>query len=229
MIETINTLNGPQLRPSEELDPRVLSRLNNTGKILEIDKTALQLHLQVPRNRDPAKLLKATFDQHSVHLVTQYQESTLQIEDVTLWGRLRGLFDRSTDLQEGKYFTGELLLDSGDVWRVRFDPSDKRKARELWSTPIYLTGRALYYRAASPKIIVSEFGPDEPRDYVAYRRNTVASDPHVAVGKLARIVTLGDERAGGGGAALSAGAGLPRPAIPGRRPGRAGPARRRGC
>ena len=41
--------------------------------------------------------------------------------------------------------------------------------------------------------------------------------------------TLGGERAGGGGAALPAGAGLPRPALPGRRLGRTGPARRRGC
>ena len=43
------------------------------------------------------------------------------------------------------------------------------------------------------------------------------------------ISTLGGERAGGGGAALPAGAGLPRPALPGRRLGRTGPARRRGC
>ena len=41
--------------------------------------------------------------------------------------------------------------------------------------------------------------------------------------------TLGDQRADGGRTALPAGAGLPRPAISGRRAGRAGPARRRGC
>ena len=40
---------------------------------------------------------------------------------------------------------------------------------------------------------------------------------------------LGGERAGGGGTAFPAGAGLPGPALPGRRPGRADPARRRGC
>ena len=41
--------------------------------------------------------------------------------------------------------------------------------------------------------------------------------------------TLGGERAGGGGEALPAGPGLPRSAAPGRCPGRAGSARRRGC
>ena len=84
-----------------------------------------------------------------------------------MWGRLQELADPSTDDKEGKYFTGELLLDNGDRWRVRFKAADKDRARELWSAPIYITGRALYYRVASPRVNVSEFGPDEQRDYEA--------------------------------------------------------------
>ena len=50
-----------------------------------------------------------------------------------------------------------------------------------------------------------------------------------AVARRSDDSTLGGERAGGGRTALPAGPGPPRPAVPGRRPRRTGPARQLGC
>ena len=171
VIHTLKRLNpGPRRQARQqvdaEFDHRVLARLNNTSKILEIDKTSLRLELTA-KDHDRSRRIAAVFDEATAEIVSKYQEATFQIENITLWGRLRGLLDQSTDEDEGKYFTGELLLDSGETWRVKFKAADKPKARELWSTQVYLIGGAFYYRMAGPRIVVTEFGADEPRDYEA--------------------------------------------------------------
>ena len=72
VIEMINSLNSQADPGRAELDPRVLARLNNTSKILEIDKTALKLRLTAQREHQHTRRIEATFDQQSADRVAKY-------------------------------------------------------------------------------------------------------------------------------------------------------------
>jgi len=147
-----------------DVDPKLMARLNNIGKIQEIDKTKMKLELTNGHGRR----LSAVFDRAAASAVAKYQEPTFSVDGVTLFGRLHELTDRMTETEEeGPYFLGELLRDGSDTWRVKFNARDKAKAASLWSKQVWVKGQAIYYKAASPRIVAVDFGPDEERDYEA--------------------------------------------------------------
>jgi hypothetical protein len=52
-------------------------------------------------------------------------------------------------------------------WRVQFKPSDVETATSLFRKQVHITGRAVHYRVAAPKIVVQSIVADTDRDYEA--------------------------------------------------------------
>jgi len=77
------------------------------------------------------------------------------------------LRDRSKAEEGGKHFWGELLLDNGDIWRLRFDTGDAERATGLFRKQVEVSGEATYFAANYPSLRVQRIDEDKPRDYLA--------------------------------------------------------------
>jgi hypothetical protein len=167
VVQTVQSL-GDQPRRAGiaptpvDIDPRIIRRLSNIGKIQEINKTRMELTL-----RHGVQKSTAMFDEAAARKAAAFRDPTFSLEDVTLFGKLRELKDKSDEDEDIKAFFGELVSDDGLVWRLQFAAHDAERAAHLFRQQIYVIGRAHHYRAVAPKVIVTQFGADEERDYEA--------------------------------------------------------------
>lgn len=165
VVRTISTLESETFPPpeDEEINRYVVRRLNRIAPIQEKDK--IEMHLAVKRPGFP-KALTATFGVTAAALARSLQAPTFRMEDMTLYGKLFELSDHSTSEEEiGKYFWGELRRENGEVWRVQFKADDLTLVTPLFRKQVALTGVALYYRVASPKLIADRIELDKDRDF----------------------------------------------------------------
>ncbi|MQA29226.1 MAG: hypothetical protein GEU82_05210 [Luteitalea sp.] len=163
--------------PMADFDPRIVNRLNNIGKVQEIDKTKMELTLRTNGMRPT----KAVLDTAAVKAVSALREPNLTIEGVTVYGKLRELHDKYDDDDDGtKAFFGELLSDDGEVWRIEFKPRDVSSAALLFRRQVFVTGTATYYQAVNPKLHAIDFGADDERDYEAAFDELYGSVPELA-------------------------------------------------
>ena len=113
----------------------------------------------------------------------------MKIEDVTLYGKLRALRDTAPEGEEDRRgFSGELVCDDGNIWRIDFRPGDEMKATELFRRQMYVTGTITYVEASNPRINANDFGLDEERDYVAAFDAMYGSMPELAGVDLATLI-----------------------------------------
>jgi hypothetical protein len=95
------------------------------------------------------------------------REPVFNEQNVTLYGRLTELKDKTLIEREGGKFWGELRRDNGERWRIEFGAHDEDTAKPLFRQQVQVTGDAFYFQTRTPKLIASEVRPDEQRDYLA--------------------------------------------------------------
>jgi hypothetical protein len=85
-------------------------------------------------------------------------------------------------------FSGELVGDDGNIWRIDFRPSDAAKAAGLFRKQVYITGTVTYFKVLNPRINARDFGLDEERDYAAAFDAMYGSSPELANTDLATLI-----------------------------------------
>jgi len=141
----------------------IVRHFSAIGGIQKNDQTELKLSLSTPRK----KAQVATFGDAGIQHVEKFQVSESSIEGLTVYGRLRELRDQSTSERGGKFVWGELVSDTGEKWRVRFNSSDLEEVLHLFRKRVVVTGLAEYYAAYPPRLIAETFHIDQQRDYEA--------------------------------------------------------------
>ena len=149
---------------NQEFDRSLLRRVARLAKIQRADKLELEVSLQRPGIAEP---MKATFGNAGISSVKAMQTPTFEVEGLTLYGKLVELVDRDQSEEDGKGFWGELRRETGEAWRVQFRSGFTDKATLLFRKQVVVTGRAVYYRIATPKIIADDITQDTERDYEA--------------------------------------------------------------
>ena len=95
------------------------------------------------------------------------QKPTFRVEGVSLYGKLIQLTDHDLSDDTQKEFWGELIRTDGESWRIQFKSGDDEAIAKLFRQQVQVTGTAVYFRVASPKIIVDSITLDSERDYEA--------------------------------------------------------------
>jgi hypothetical protein len=140
----------------------VVRRLAKIAPIQEEDKTELTFSLAVQGK--PTEV--ARFGKDGIKMIRRLTTADFSIESLTLYGKLSRLVDRSrTDEQDDIW--GELQEDSGNTWRMKFNPADLKTVRNLFTKQVTVTGDASYYKAISPRLDVKQITEDKPRNYIA--------------------------------------------------------------
>lgn len=171
---------------TDSYDPRLMTRLGSIGKVQEIDKTRVEMALK----SNGGRAQKAVFDRRTSKVLNKLREPNFAIEDVTIYGKLRELRDRAVEGQEDKKtFSGELVGDDGNTWRIDFRPGDAAKAAGLFRKQVYITGNVTYFKALNPRINARAFGLDEERDYLAAFDAMYGSIPELAKVDLDTLIS----------------------------------------
>ncbi len=164
VLQTVEVLEkAERSRPKEEVDARIVRRLNRIARIQRTDKTEMRIELRKPGRKASA----ATFGEAAIACARSLQAPTFSVEGLTVFGKLYELTDKNPDDETDKGFWGELRRDNGEVWRVQFKPSDLERVVRLFRRQVSVTGRALYYRIEKPKIVAEDITQDRERDYEA--------------------------------------------------------------
>jgi len=150
--------------PNVPLDSTLIRRVARVARIQKADKLELEVSVHRPGFAEP---MIATFGAAGLASVKALQSPTFEIEGTTMYGKLVELVDRDKSDEDGKGFWGELRRESGESWRVQFKPSQIDNAVHLFRKQVAVTGKAVYYRVTSPKIVVDSIVADADRDYEA--------------------------------------------------------------
>jgi hypothetical protein len=165
VLETIGRLDMedfPEASASQQMDRRVIRRLSRIADIQKRDHTEMLLSIARPK----AKTVTATFGSNAIAAVRSLQAPTFRVEGTVLYGKLFELVDTThADEEDDKGFWGELSADDGESWRIRFNANAEEKATALFRKQVKLTGTAVYYRIARPKLTCEAIEPDQHRDY----------------------------------------------------------------
>lgn len=164
VINTVGQLEREELPSQEdEISSHIVRRLNKMARIQETDKIETLLSVKRPGYPKP---MHATFGSVGIAAARSLQAPTFRMEDLTLYGKLFGLSDRSmADDETGKVFWGELRRENGEVWRIQFKAEDVSAVSKLFRRQVAITGTAFYYRVASPKLVAERFDIDQERDF----------------------------------------------------------------
>jgi len=164
IIHAVNWLERMPEKPSAkepDLAIQVVKHVNRIGKIQKSDKTEMRFELKNGR-----KKAEAIFTQAGISATESLRAPHFEMEGVSLYGKLYELRDSKPEQEEeGRFFWGELYRDNGELWRVRFGNADIDKVTGLFRKQVLITGKAVYYRAQTPKVVVDEITQDVERDY----------------------------------------------------------------
>ena len=147
----------------DETGTHIVRRFGKIGLIQKEDHTQLSLELRNPGLR---KRPKALFGQTGIATLEAIEARCFDVEQMTLFGRLRELRDRSKDEAGSKHFWGELLLDNDHVWHLRFPAGDAEQIIKLFRKQVEVHGTATYFAARNPRLAVSHIAEDKDRDYL---------------------------------------------------------------
>ncbi|MBZ5611333.1 MAG: hypothetical protein LAP38_23975 [Acidobacteriia bacterium] len=167
VLKTIHLLERedfPEASLNQQMDRRVIRRLSRIADIQKRDHTEMLLSVVRPKT----KAVTATFGSNAMAAVRSLQVPTFRVDETVLYGKLFELIDRTpADEEDEKGFWGELTADDGEAWRVRFRAGDEERATALFRRQVKLTGTAVYYRIARPKLICEAIEREAERDYEA--------------------------------------------------------------
>jgi len=161
VIQTTNLLEKKGSVSVDEYGAPVLRRLFVITKLQEKDKT--ELHLELKARGKPPK--KGTFSETGMQTVKRMAAAEFQIDGLTVYGKLKGLSDRSR-VEEDDDIWGELVEENGNIWRIKFMPGDVEKAKKLFTRQVVANGNASYFKANTPRLDVETIDLDTPRDYL---------------------------------------------------------------
>ena len=162
VVSTVNSLAKKHPIVTTEAERNVVRRLNRINKIRERDKTELHLVLQRPGKH---KAVEATFDAIAAATAWSLQAPTFEVEGATIYGKLCELKDTDLEDEATTGFWGELRRETGETWRIQFEPGSTEKVTGLFRKQVVVTGTAKYYRITAPKLVASDIALDEERDY----------------------------------------------------------------
>jgi len=169
ILQTVHRLNSGTHATNaipDGFNPKIVRRLNRLAKIQETDKTQLHVMITDPA-RKKQKTIDATFGATAIAVARGLEAPEFEAEAITLYGKLYELRDRVEDDDGGKGFWGELRRENGELWRVQFRPEQESKATPLFRKQVVITGKAIYFRVRTPKIIAVDIDLDRERDYEA--------------------------------------------------------------
>jgi hypothetical protein len=163
-IDRLETEDFLEAGHAQQMDRRVIRRLSRIADIQKRDHTEMLLSVVRPK----AKTLTARFGSNAIAAVRSLQAPTFRVEETVLYGKLFELID-TTQADEGgeKGFWGEICADDGESWRIHFKADAEEKATSLFRKQVKLTGTAVYYRVARPKLVCDAIDLDPHRDYEA--------------------------------------------------------------
>jgi hypothetical protein len=166
VIRTFGVLESEQgvPEPDRTLDHALLRRISRVARVQRRDRMELQIRINRPGVNEP---ISATFGSAGMETLKALQVPTFQVEGVSLYGKLVQLVDYDPYDEQQKGFWGELILSDLERWRVQFKPSDVEVATSLFRKQVQITGKAVHYRVAAPKIVVESIAADTDRDYEA--------------------------------------------------------------
>jgi hypothetical protein len=167
--EVVSTLNNLEVdegvpEPNRQYDRLMLRRISRLAKIQKRDHMELQISLDRPGMDIP---LTATFGTSGMASLFALQSPTLEVQGMSVYGKLVELADHDESDEDGKGFWGELRRDTGEPWRVQFKTGDSDLATSMFRKQVIVTGRAVYYNATRPKIVAESISLDTDRDYEA--------------------------------------------------------------
>jgi hypothetical protein len=158
-----------------QTDRNIIRRLNRIAKVQKADRTELQIIVERPRHKPAAAL----FGEAAIAAAWTLQAPVMEVEDLTVYGKLYELRDTDPEDEGRKGFWGELRRENGEIWRVQFKASDVDKAVPLFRKQVSLTGTAKYYRIAAPKLIAHEMAVEKERDYESAFDELFGSDKDI--------------------------------------------------
>ena len=126
------------------------------------------MELNISLNRPGIEMsVTATFGNYGMASLTALQSPTLEVQGMSVYGKLTELVDHDETDEDGRGFWGELRRDTGEPWRVQFKSSDSDQVTNLFRKQVVVTGRAVYYNVTRPKIVAETITLDTDRDYEA--------------------------------------------------------------
>jgi hypothetical protein len=150
--------------PTRNLDQDLIRRISRIARVQRRDGTELEIRVE---HRGSAAPITATFGSSGIETLKALQAPTFQVEGVSLFGKLVQLVDYAPEDDQEKGFWGELILSDGEVWRVQFKATDAQRVKPLFREQVHVTGKAVYYRVKTPKIVAESIVLDPDRDYEA--------------------------------------------------------------
>jgi hypothetical protein len=148
--------------PDRPLDRRLLRRMSRVARVQRRDRMELEVGIYRPGFDEP---YRATFGRAAMDTLKALQTPSFQVEGVSLYGKLIVLADHDLTDETDKGFWGELIRSDGETWRVQFRSGDNEAVNKLFRQQVHITGKAVYYRVATPKIVVETIELDTERDY----------------------------------------------------------------
>ena len=147
----------------DEYRAPVVRGLAAISRVQEQDRTELRIQLAPPHG----VLIQTRFSDKGIEAIKKMAATKdFSIEALTVYGKLQGLVDASkTDKDDDIW--GALIEDGGNKWRIKFNPADLDKAKNLFTKQVTVFGDATYFKTKLPRIDVKTIVEDKPRDYVA--------------------------------------------------------------
>jgi hypothetical protein len=161
IIDLTDSVERKEVRSVDQNGESVFRRLAKISAYQEKDKTELQFQLDVKQETKCSVL-----SQKGLRVLREMGKAELEVEAITIYGKLKRLTDFSPD-DEGQFFWGELLEDSGAEWRVRFSIDHLKKVRNLFTRQVVIDGDATYFKTKSPRVDARNISEEEPRNYLA--------------------------------------------------------------
>lgn len=177
VLQTVRELNAPPKKPikrigvsQDSVQSGIVNHLDRMAFIHDRSKVQAKFRVIVPRAlkpKDSASKNTVVFGAPAIRRLAALREPVFSEENVTLYGKLVELKDRSQmDDTHGKFW-GELRRDNGERWRIQFDDDCEATAVPLFRQQVCVYGTAHYFQTRTPKLIASGVDPDATRDYVA--------------------------------------------------------------
>jgi len=163
VLNTADMLEKKQPASIEPSSATIIRRFARISGYQREDRTELGMEWRKVGQRTKT----AKFTEAGIETVESISGAGFTVESITLYGKLRELKDNAKIDEQGKYNWGELVADSGEVWRVRFPVSKLTEVLPLFSKQVMVTGDAKYFKANNPRLIAEKIVADPDRDYVA--------------------------------------------------------------
>jgi hypothetical protein len=162
LVHTVSALQRKAPKAEDEIDHRIVRRLNRIAGVQRTDKTDLRIELHTPNRHKPAM---AVFDEAAMSTARSFQAPSFMLEGVTLFGKLFQLKDTDPEEDSERGFWGELRRENGETWRLQFKASDADRVVGMFRRQVSVTGTAFYYRVTSPKLLAHQISIEPERDY----------------------------------------------------------------